>query len=940
MAEQSHSIANPSGFQRFLRWVTVSSARNPWFTLTVCLGFALAATWLTETRLQFKTNRSDLIDPQTDYHQRWLKYLGEFGDVSEDMVVVVEADDQKTIEAVLDQLGGAVDADPEHFRNALYKVDLSRLRAKGLQFAGPDELQFLIGQLDEFSLLLRDFRKLNLHRMIRELRFQLKGAMEQPPDIAEVAAAPLVRQIHLMAASLRQFSEERPRYLSPWQSAMPGDLSQLETEFADRYLVNPRGTMGFLKVQPAAMSADFNGAAPAIDRIRTLMSEVAAKNPGVRLGLTGIPVLESDEMRDSQTSMFHASVLSFVGVTLLLIWGLRGLRYPLLSTITMAIGMAWSFGLTTLAVGHLNILSVSFAAMLLGIGVDFSIVVLERYIELRHEGYGLLDALGESAVSIGPGTVTAAVTSAVGFFTAIFTDFTGVAELGIIAGGGILLFVVAAFVVQPALIAIADRRMKPSMIPNPLEANGYRRLLSRHPVLVGMLTSAAIAFFAIRAPDVKYDYNLLNLQAEGLDAVEVQHRIFEQSDSSLLFAVSLADSAEQARELKQKFLALPTVHHVEEIASVLPAHAREETQLYVQAIHSMLERLPEGPQGPKGVDPSQIGEELEKLETLLEGIDGSLAKTALDEIGVFLDRLDSVDDARQVALLRDYQQRLTSELLQKFQGLAAVSNPEPVAVADLETPLVRRFLSTNNKWLLQVYPKKQIWDLDPLREFISDVRSIDPEATGTPLQTYEASRSIKRSYEKAGVYALFAAFGVLLIDFRSVKLAILAMLPPVAGTALLFGVMGYFHIDLNPANMIVLPLIMGIGVDGGVHVVHDSLTQPGRYVIGSTTFSAILVNTLTTMVGFGSMMIARHRGLYSLGLVLTLGVGACLIVSLVLLPSILAVLARGRESAADEPERLSVEIEARVLSLHAAEPVGIPHFATQELPAGRMIGSR
>ena len=148
--------------------------------------------------------------------------------------------------------------------------------------------------------------------------------------------------------------------------------------------------------------------------------------------------------------------------------------------------------------------------------------------------------------------------------------------------------------------------------------------------------------------DVKYDYNLLNLQADGLEPVEVQHRIFEQSDSSLLFAVSLANSADEARELKEKFLALPTVHRVEEIASVLPAHSTEETQLYVQAIHSMLQKLPERPMGPRGVDPSQIGAELEKIETLLEGLPGTLSKATLQEVGNFLDRLDQCDDARQI----------------------------------------------------------------------------------------------------------------------------------------------------------------------------------------------------------------------------------------------------------------------------------------------------
>ena len=237
----------PSGFQSFLRWVTVGSARSPWLTLAVCCGLALAATWLTHTQLKFKTKRADLIDPKTDYHQRWLQYLDAFGDTSEDIVVVVEGDDVKQIEAAIDDLGQQVDAEPEHFRNALYRVDLSKLREKALQFAGPDDLQMLLGQLDEFQVLLRDFKKLNLYRMVRELRFQLKGALEQPPDLAEIAAAPLVRQIHLLANSLREFSAERARYQSPWQMAMGGQFAQIETQFADRYLMNARGSMGFLK---------------------------------------------------------------------------------------------------------------------------------------------------------------------------------------------------------------------------------------------------------------------------------------------------------------------------------------------------------------------------------------------------------------------------------------------------------------------------------------------------------------------------------------------------------------------------------------------------------------------------------------------------------------------------------------------------------------------
>src|SRR4029077_1582833 len=170
-----------------------------------------------------------------------------------------------------------------------------------------------------------------------------------------------------------------------------------------------------------------------------VLAEVGQRHPNARLALTGIPILESDEMRSSQTAMFYASILSFLGVAALMVMGFKGLRYPILGNLVLLVGMAWSFGFTTYAVGHLNILSVSFAAMLIGIGIDYSTVYLLRHLECRHEGLDAVQAVIETGTSTGPGILTAAISSSVAFFCAMLTDFAGVAELGVIAGGGILI---------------------------------------------------------------------------------------------------------------------------------------------------------------------------------------------------------------------------------------------------------------------------------------------------------------------------------------------------------------------------------------------------------------------------------------------------------------------------------------------------------------------
>jgi uncharacterized protein len=278
-----------------------------------------------------------------------------------------------------------------------------------------------------------------------------------------------------------------------------------------------------------------------------------------------------------------------------------------------------------------------------------------------------------------------------------------------------------------------------------------------------------------------------------------------------------------------------------------------------------------------------------------------------------------------------------------LQGIAGASDSTPITAADLPAELTNRFVNDKGQWLVQIYPKEQIWDIEPLTRFVQDVRTVDPEVTGTPLQNYEASQQIRDSYEMAALYAFGVICVTLLVDFlgrqhkflvlgpplavvlfaymmlqtrrievspllligsyllmttaiaaiidiKNLRDAMLAMIPPIVGGLMMFGILAMFHIDLNPANLIVLPLLLGIGVDNGVHMVHDFRAQKGPYVTSSSTMNAIVLTSLTTIAGFGSLMIAAHRGLYSVGLVLSIGMATCLFVSLVTLPAILSVI--------------------------------------------------
>ncbi len=269
----------------------------------------------------------------------------------------------------------------------------------------------------------------------------------------------------------------------------------------------------------------------------------------------------------------------------------------------------------------------------------------------------------------------------------------------------------------------------------------------------------------------------------------------------------------------------------------------------------------------------------------------------------FLNRFDELTAEEQVKLVAAYEDRMTADLLSQLYEIRDASAVEPVTIDDFPETVRSRMVSDKGKWLLQIYPAYEIWDHEPLESFVQEVREVDPNVTGTPLQNYEAAQQIATSYERVAIYALITVFIVLLIDFHSIKDGLLALLPPLAGGALMMGVLGLLGVDLNPANLIVLPLVIGIGVDDGVHVVHDFRQQTANYRMSASTTNAIVLTSLTSMIGFGSMMVASHRGLYSVGLVLVVRVGSCLFVSLVLLPALLTVARNRHASRTSHPFR-------------------------------------
>jgi predicted RND superfamily exporter protein len=487
------------------------------------------------------------------------------------------------------------------------------------------------------------------------------------------------------------------------------------------------------------------------------------------------------------------------------------------------------------------------------------------------------------------------VTTSISFFAAGCTSFVGVAELGVIAGGGILLCALAELSVLPAAILLVDRSNL-RRLPEPLAVHTWIQPVMRAPRLTLALGVGLTAVLSLGLGKLWYDNNLLNMQAVGLESVELERRLLNECRQSSWYALSMADSPEQLLARKAQFERLASVERIEDIASILPRDAASK-QASVEKIGRRLQHLPDHVPLIPVERPDRLAQTLVRLQRAI-AFAGPKSPAAL-RIAQLRGLLEHTAPADCYALLSRFQQQAAETLLADLRQLREVAGSEPPGMSDLPPALASRFVGKHGKHLLRIYGRGNLWDTQALSQFVREVRSVDPHVTGNPLQAHGASLEMKQSYQQAALYSLLVIIAVLWLDFRSVRHALLAAAPLGVGVLEAFGLMGWLQIPLNPANLIALPLILGIGVDYGVHIVHEFREQHGPYRMSPGTAVAVLVDALTTIMGYGALMVASHRGLQSLGRVLTLGVTCCLFTSLILLPAMLTWATRNRSAAAE-----------------------------------------
>lgn len=883
----SHSMV-----ARSLMWLADAIYRFPrlFFYPQVVL-FALCL-FFTIDKLQFDTNRNNLVGAEKEYHRNYLRYKEEFTG-QDDLVAVVESEDIEKNRQFVERLGARLEAETNTFTDVFYKGDLKLMGPKALLFVTNETILVeMLQQLKDSRPVLANFTQAtNLNSLFRLINKQFRSAKAEKDANTDalISAIPALTRVVDQATDCLSRPGTPP---SPGVTALfdGGDEaeSSLYITFASNriYLATAR-----------ALREDLNGTA--VERLRELVRQTQGEVPGVNAGITGEPVLEVDEMHQSQVDTTVATIVSLVLCGLLFVFSYKESGRPVKATICLVVGLVYTMGFTTLAVGHLNILTITFLPMLVGMAIDFGIHLVTRYEEELRHGRHEREAMVKAIVNTGQGIFTGCFTTAGAFLAMGFTNFKGIQEMGLISGCGLLVCLFPMMTLLPVLLLRGRQNVLDHTPPPTVDTRArIERLWLERPGLVTGITLTLCVLSFTQFPKVHFDYNLLNMQSAALPSVQYEKKLIYGASKSVLAGVVMTDSLPKAFELEQRLNRLPSVSSVDSMAHFLMSEQAGKLALVTQIKAQLADlRFPE-----VDVDPVNLPELRLTLQTLRAyfGLGAKGAEREGEEklsneliaarqaIGLLNQSIAATDPEVAAKKLATYQQALFNDLQGTLEAIRNQDDSAPLRVEDLPQALRSRFVGkSGTNFVLLISPKLDVWQRENQQVFVREVRTVDPHVTGTPVQLLEYTTLLKNSYQEAALYALAAIAVLVFVHFRSIPCVLLALLPVALGTTWTVGWMGWCGIPFNPANIMTLPLVVGVGVTNGIHILNRYAEEQNPSILARSTGKAVLLSGLTTIVGFGSLIPAKHQGIASLGLVMSMGTATCMIAGLTFLPAFL-----------------------------------------------------
>jgi hypothetical protein len=838
------------------------SRRHAHSVVGVCLVLTILFGWYMATHLGIDASTDHLIDPKLPWRQAEAEMARLFPQNEGTLVIVVDGATPELADDAAGRLATKLASRPDMFPSVRRPDASDFFRRNGLLFLPTAEVEQLTDSLAKAQPLMAALASdPSVNGLFGAFNLALEGAASGQFDPAELD--------HSFAAIADSLEAARAGHGPPlsWQRLLTG---RKPTHMELQRIILTKPVLDYTKMSPGEDATKI---------VRKTAQELGL-NPasGVRVRLTGIVALNDEEFGSIKRGIGFATLGSFIVVLCWLYLALGSLKPMFAIACTLLVGLIWTLAFAPAAVGDLNLISVAFAAMFIGIAVDFGIQVCVRYRDERHKHDDLAVALRRTGRSIGGPLFLAAITTAAGFLAFVPTAYRGVSELGVIAGVGMLIALVLNLTLLPALLMLLKPGGEQERVGFAWAAPLDRFLLRNRWRVLTLAAILALGGLAL-LPFQHFDFNPLHLKDPRAESVATLLELMHNEVTTPNTLVVLTPSVDAAAALATRLEALPEVKQALTIRSFIPADQDEKLAMIGDAGLFLLPSLSPAATAPTA-DPAATLQTVTQTISRLSGLPN--ATPAAKRLTEILRNLTAKGDAG-IAIM---QRALIAALPAQLEGLRTALSAEPVSFETLPADLRQEWLAPDGRARVEVYPRGDSNDNATLVRFVDAVQKIAPDITGTAVSLQQSGETVWRAFQLAGVFALVSVVVLLALVLRRVWDVLLVIAPLLfaalmtAETAILLG------LSVNFANVIALPLLFGIGVAFSIYfVVNWRAGRPNP--LQSSTARAVLFSGLTTSTAFSSLSLSGHLGMAAMGWLLTIGLGHTLLASLLLLPALM-----------------------------------------------------
>lgn len=862
--------------------------RRPRAVAALVLLASAAAAVFAGARFEVDTDRDAMLSPELGFQREAARIDALFPGSSDELVLIVDGETSESARATALALAAELEGRPDLFGSVLVPLAHPFLEEHGLLLMPLEDLRQLASRLAAIQPFLgRLARDQSLAGLFSLLESAWRERREEP-ERGAIAAAELERVGGALASALDPLLGGPPRAPLSWQELFAEPERAAEQR---RQYVLASCRLAHERVFSAGAAMSF---------VRELLArEGLAGDRGdqgsqaARVRLTGGVALAHEELETvlSGADRIALCVLVLVGAVLCI--ALRSLRMVLCVVVTLLAGLCLTAAFAMATVGHFNLISIAFAALYLGLAVDYALHLGLRAVELARAGASYREALPAATRDVGGSLLLCALTTSLGFFSFVPTAYRGVSELGWIAGAGMFIGLALALLLFPALVAW--------LVPAPAAGRPARararRLgewLSAHRRAV-LASSALFALASTLAlPAIAFDANPLNLRDPHSESVRAFRELLRTSETPPWSATVLAQDRPREAELALRLAELPEVGRVLSSASFLPEAADEKGELLrelelVLGTALMPAPVAAPPAAAERAAAQALAAELELWLASPAGAADAPARALCEALHALAEALAGASAEEVAARARS---QLFAELAPSLARLSRALAAEPYALEALPADLAGRWIAPGGVRRVEAYPAQGL-DLEragDLERFVRAVQGVAPSAAGGPIVMYESGRAVVRAFQQALALALVAIGLLVLALLRRVGDAVLVLLPLCFAALLSAATMVLLGLRFDFASIIALPLLLGIGVDSGVHLVHRARAGNPRAaeIYASSTARGVLFSALTTLVSFANLALSPHPGTAGMGLTLAVALCWTLVGSLVLLPAVLA----------------------------------------------------